>query len=110
MVRGPSNDPDTEDLYSSNSVRPDLGDSFDDASQSFQARCASLAKKCNFKGQREKLRTPVRRWTFDIIDLRVWIGLLGIPFLFLPLDTAIRDSPGICKDEWGLVKAHLLHR
>ncbi|VUC34065.1 unnamed protein product [Clonostachys rosea] len=38
--------------------RPDLGDSSDDASQSFQARCASLEKKCKFRGQREKLRTP----------------------------------------------------
>ncbi|CAG9979553.1 unnamed protein product, partial [Clonostachys byssicola] len=46
------------DMIVVKSVKPDLGDSFDDASQSFQARCASLEKKCNFKGQREKLRTP----------------------------------------------------
>lgn len=73
-----------------------------------QAECTSFAKKCNVSGQRQKLGTLNRSCRLDRIDAKPERGRRGRPFFLTPVETAMRDAAGMCKDRCGLVNAHLL--
>lgn len=72
-----------------------------------QAEYTSRAKKWTFSGQRQKLGTLNKSCRLERIEAKLARGRRGWPFFFTPVETAIRDAEGMCKERWGLVNAHL---